>query len=117
MTTQEVFTMLSGVNVPVAYYQFPDDTQQAPPFICFFYTNSNDVLADNTNYQKVERLVIELYTDNKDFNLESTVESVLNENDLVYTREETHLDSERMYEVIYTTEVVITTEETNEQQD
>ena len=116
MTTQEVFTMLSGLNIPVAYYQFPDDTQQAPPFICFFYTNSNDVLADNTNYQKVERLVIELYTDNKDFSLESQVESVLAENDLVYSREETRLDSERMYEVIYTTEVVITTEEINNEQ-
>ena len=117
MTTQEVFTMLSGLQIPVAYYQFPDDTPKAPPFICFFYTNSDDVFADNTNYQKVERLVIELYTDNKDFNLESQVEWVLTENDLVYTREETHLDSERMYEVIYTTEVVITTEEENEQQD
>ena len=108
MTTQEVFSMLSGVNVPVAYYQFPDDTAQAPPFICFFYTESNDVLADNINYQKVERLVVELYTDNKDFDLESQVESALNNNDLVYTRDETYLDSERMYEVIYTTEVVIT---------
>ena len=108
MTTQEVFTMLSGTNLPVAYYQFPDDTPKQPPFICFFYTGSNDVLADNTNYQKVERLVVELYTDNKDFALESEVEAVLNANGLVYTREETHLDSERMYEVIYTTDVVIT---------
>lgn len=108
MTTQEVFSMLSGINIPVAYYQFPDDTVKAPPFICFFYTNSVDVLADNTNYQKVERLVVELYTDNKDFSLESQVETALNNKELVYTRDETYLDSERMYEVIYTTDVVIT---------
>ena len=108
MTTQEVFSMLSGINIPVAYYQFPDDTVKAPPFICFFYSDSNDVFADNTNYQKVERLVVELYTDNKDFSLESQVETALNNKELVYTRDETYLDSERMYEVIYTTDVVIT---------
>lgn len=112
MTFKEVSTMLSGVGIPTAYYQFPDDTAQQPPFICFFYPNSNDVLADNSNYQKVEHLVIELYTDNKDFTLEASVESVLAQNGLVYTRDETYLDSERMFEVIYETDVIIT-EETN----
>lgn len=115
MTHKEVATMIASVGKPYAYYQFPDDTGQQPPFICFFYSNNNDVLADDTNYQKIEHLVIELYTDNKDFALEASVEAALNLNGLVYSRDEEYLDSERMFEVVYESDVVIT-EETNGEQ-
>lgn len=110
MTHTQVASMIASVGVPYAYYQFNKKTAQEPPFICFFYPNNNDVLADNKNYQKVEHLVVELYTDNKDFDLEQTVENVLTENELVYTREETYLDDERMFEVIFETDVIITEE-------
>ena len=108
MTYQEVATMIAGLNIPYAYYQFPNGTEQACPFICFFFSNSNDLAADNTNYQRIRSLSIELYTDNKDFALEESVESLLNSNGLVYTREETYLDSERMYMVTFTTDIVVT---------
>ena len=108
MTYQEVATMIAGLNIPYAYYQFPNGTEQACPFICFFFSNSNDLAADNTNYQRIRTLSIELYTDNKDFALEESVESLLNSNGLVYTREESYLDSERMYMVTFTSEIVVT---------
>lgn len=107
MTTQEVASMINSIGLPYSYYQFNADTAQPPPFICFFYPENDDFLADNTNYLKVYRLVIELYTDSKDFELESRVEAVLTQNGLVYSREETPLDDERMFEVIYNTEVII----------
>lgn len=120
MTHAEVSTMINGINLPYAYYQFPNDTPQAPPFICFFYSDNNDFLADDTNYQKIEHLTVELYTDQKDFTLENTVESALTGAGLVFTRNETFLDSERMVMVIYEADVVITepateTAETEEQ--
>ena len=108
MTHAEVQTMLESVNIPTAYYQFPDNTGQQPPFICFFYSNNNDFLADDTNYQKIEHLIVELYTDNKDFELEAAVEAALSLNGLVYTRDEEYLGSEQMYEVVYEMDVVIT---------
>ena len=110
MTYKEIATMVESIGLPYAYYQFPNGTDQACPFICFFLDSSNDFAADNINYQKIRRLNIELYTDNKDFTLEQTVETVLNSNGLVYYREETYLDSERMYMVSYETEIVITEE-------
>ena len=108
MTHAEVQTMLASVNIPTAYYQFPDNTGQQPPFICFFYSNNNDVLADITNYQKIEHLIVELYTDNKAFELEAAVETALSLKGLVYSRDEEYLGSEQMYEVVYETDVVIT---------
>ena len=107
MTYKEISQMIAEVGVPYAYYQFQEGTGQEPPFICFYYPNNNDFVADGENYVKVVQLVIELYTDNKDFSLEATLEAVLIEHDLVFTREETYIDSERMYLETYYTEVII----------
>lgn len=113
MTYQEVATMVASIGVPYAYYQFPNGTEVPCPFVCFFFPYSNDLAADNTNYQRIRQLSIELYTDNKDFTLEQAVETVLNQNGLVYSREETYLDSERMYMVTFTTDIIVTEALTN----
>ena len=108
MTTQDVASMVASVGIPTAYYQFPDNTGQEPPFICFYFPGDNDFKADNINYAKINRLIIELYTDSKDFALEAAVEQVLKDNELAFIRNETYIDSERMYEVIFETQVIIT---------
>lgn len=108
MTTNEVAAMVAEIGVPYAYYQFPEGTGQETPFICFFYSFNNDVKADDSNYQKIEHLIIELYTDNKDFDLERRVESVLSSHGMVYSRDEEWIESERMLEVIFETDVIIT---------
>lgn len=108
MTYQEVKTLIASVGVPCAYYQFTADTAQAPPFICFYFDDSNDEPADNVNWAKVRTLIIELYTDEKDFELEESIESVLSANELFFTRSEVYLGDERMMMVTYQTQVVIT---------
>lgn len=113
MTTKQVANMIASIGVPYAYYQFPEGTGQATPFVCFFFSTDNDVKADNSNYQKIEHLIIELYTDNKDFSLEATVEGVLRANDMVWTRSEEYIDAERMVMVVYEMDVVITEESIN----
>ena len=111
MTYKEVATMVGSIGVPFAYYQFPEGTAQACPFICFYFDNDPDLYADNVNYQKIAHLVIELYTDEKDFDLESTVESALNTAGISYARNETYIDSEKLYLVTYSTNLIITQEE------
>lgn len=106
MTRKEVSDMIKGLGIPYAYYQFPTSAE-ATPFICFFYGGSNDVLADDSNYVKVERLVIELYTKNKEFALETAVEGALAENGLVWSRSEYYIDGEKLYETVYETNVLL----------
>lgn len=108
MTTQEVAAMVAEVGIPTAYYQFTNETAKAPPFLCFYYPSDNDFKADDLNYVRINRLIIELYTDEKDFALEHRVEEVLSNHGLVYTRSEDHLDDEKLYMVVYETEVIIT---------
>lgn len=106
MTYKQVSELIESFGLPYAYYEFPQ-TQEAPPFICFLFTDSDDLLADDTNYAKIRPLSIELYTDTKDFALESRIETALNEAGLVFTRSEVYIDSERMFQIVYNTSVTI----------
>ena len=107
MTNKEVAEMVAEIGLPYAYYEFPDDTEQAPPFVCFFYPDDDDFTADNENYVNIRRLVVELYSDEKRFDLEDTVKSVLKSHDLTFARSETYIPTERMWQVTFETEVII----------
>lgn len=108
MTYEELNTLIANFGLPYAYNEFPENTQQAPPFICFLLDdNSADLMADNTNYQAIRPLSIELYTDNKDFALEMVIEAALNAAGLPFARSETYIEKERMYKITYESEVLI----------
>ena len=114
MTRTEVAAMINSTGLPYAYYQFTNDTAKPPPFICFYYESSNDLMADNSNYQKIERLVVELYTAEKDFSQEAAVESAFASYGLTWARSEQYLDDERMMVQVYDIDVIITEENNGE---
>lgn len=107
MTYIEINNMLKEVGIPVVYYQWSKETAKPCPFICFYYADSNDMIFDNTNYVKVKHLMVELYTDEKDFSLEEKLEGILNNHEIVYDHYETYIDSEKMYLQTYESEVII----------
>ena len=53
-------------------------------------------------------MTIELYTDNKSFDLEERVEDALAGAGLTYARSETYIDTEKLYMVVYSTEIIVT---------
>lgn len=110
MTYKQVDDMVAEIGVPYSYYQFPQGTAQACPFVCFFFAGSEDLAADNVNYAAIRPLVIELYTDDKDFAMEAAVEAVLTAHELPFMREEAYIDTEKMNQVSYTTAIVVTPE-------
>ena len=105
MTYEQIATMIGQIGLPYTYYHFPEKEAPAPPFIVFWYPSRTDDPADNVNAGKILDLSIELYTDNKDFTHEAAVENALTAAGLFYEKSETYIDSERMYEVLYETEV------------
>ncbi len=106
MTYKEIDAMVGTIGLPYAYYQFPETGQQ-PPFVCWYLEGINDLYADNSNYQRIVRLVIEYYSDEKDFDTETTIEEVLAANGETCEKDETYLDDEMMHETIYSMEVLI----------
>lgn len=110
MTLKQVADMIASVGYPYAYYQFepdPDNPPPAPPFICFWYPGDNDMLADNSNYTRINRLVVELYCDQKDFTAEAAVEAKLAANGMVWGKTEQYINSEHMHMTTYTMGVII----------
>lgn len=112
MTFKEIASMIGEIGIPFAYYQFPNDTPQEPPFICFYYPNSDNFSADNLPYVPITNLIIELYTNEKDFELESTLETILINHGLNWSKSETYLDSEKMQMEVYEMEVIINADNT-----
>lgn len=112
MTRKEIAEMLNSIGIPTAYYQFPDKSGQQPPFICFYYPGNIPLQADNTTYcNGMTKLTIELYTDNKDFDLENSLEETLIANDLPFAKTESYIGSEQMFQITYEMEVFINGEE------
>lgn len=105
MTYQQIEQMISQMGLAFTYYQW--DVGNAPelPYILFYYPSRNDFIADGRNYLKITKLNIELYSNNKDFENEEMIESVLDEYELVYEKEEQYISDEQMYETLYTMEV------------
>ena len=106
-TYQSISTMIQSLGIPYAYYQFPEGTEQATPFICFYFSDTEGVYADNVTYSRHTTLVIELYTDDKRFDLEEQIENLLTQNELPFRRYESYIDSEQMIMQTYETEVYI----------
>ena len=84
MTYENVIEMLEEAGLPLAYDHFAEGESPEPPFLIFLFPGTDNVFADDTVYQKIDELNIELYTDKKDpeknSNSEAKVPSKQNEN-------------------------------------
>lgn len=66
-----------------------------------------DFSADGKVYYKINEVHIELYTDLKDLAVEQQLEDVLDEHGIFYNKSETWIESEKLYEVLYTFEMEV----------
>lgn len=97
--------IIEAMGIPFAYDHFAEGESPDPPFICYLIERSENFAADGRVYFKINRVHIELYTDVKDPSVEAVVESVLDENEIFYNRSEVWIESEKLYEVLYSFEV------------
>ena len=105
MTHEEVLEMMESIGLPYAYDHFAEGESPDPPFVVFLYPSADNFAADGIVYFAANVLHIELYTDKKDPDSEELVETVLTENGLFFNKSEVWIESERLYEVLYETEV------------
>lgn len=104
---EELLQMLQEMQIPFAYHHFAEGEAVNPPFICYLLPGSNNFSADGKVYFKINEVRIELYTDLKDLAVEQQVEDVLDEHEIFYNKSETWIESERLYEVLYTFEMEV----------
>ena len=97
--------IITAMGIPFAYDHFAEGEAVDPPFICYLLPNSDNFAADGRVYFKANEVHIELYTDTKDLSVEQKVEAVLDEHGIYYDRSEVWIESEKLYEVLYTFEM------------
>lgn len=107
MRMQEITAMLASTGYPVTYLAWPEKEVPELPYICYYYPSMTPETADNTHYAQFYSLNVELYTKNKNFEVESAVEAKLLNAGMVFTKEEDFLSDENMYETLYMMEVFI----------
>ena len=108
MTIENLVEMLQEMEIPFAYDHFAEGESPEPPFICYLLPGSNNFAADGKVYFKINQVRIELYTDSKDLAVERKVEMVLDESGIFYNKSEVWIQSEKLYEVLYSFEVPFT---------
>lgn len=105
MTIENIVEMLQEMNIPFAYDHFAEGESPEPPFICYLIPGSDNFAADGKVYFKMNEVRIEMYTDFKDLDLESRVEGVLDGHEIFYNKSETWIQSEKLYETMYSFEM------------
>jgi hypothetical protein len=104
MTLPELVQILKATGYPVAYSHFP--SAPTVPFITYLESSSDNFQADNRTYQRVRIVDVELYTDKKDVTAELALETLLESNDLPYETLEIYVESEKLFQKIYTIGVI-----------
>lgn len=106
MTYKQIKSIIASINLPYTYYSFPNNIAPNPPYIVFNYPNDNDFGADNENYVSIDVVNIELYTSNKDFELEENVEAILKQNGFYFEKSEAYIRTENLYQISYVSQVI-----------
>lgn len=102
---EKIETMLGGLGIPVAYHHFEKEDAVNPPFICWLSPGTDNYSADGKVYHRADELDIELYTDERDFELERSLEEILDEQEIFWDKTELYIESENMFEILYEMEV------------
>ena len=105
MTLEELARMLEKTGFPFAYDHFAEGESTDPPFICYLLPGSDNFAADGRVYFRISEVRIELYTNRKDPGAEALVETVLDDAGIFYNKSEAWIQSEKLYEVLYSMEL------------
>ena len=103
----KIINILDEIGIPFAYSHFAEGESPEPPFMCYLLPTSDNFSADGRVYHKLSSVHFEVYTDKKDRALENRVEDVFDKNNIFYNKSEVWINSEKLYEVIYSFELEV----------
>jgi len=97
----KLLSLMAEIEIPSAYDHFAEGESPSPPFITYLLPGSDNFPADGKVYFHITEVHIELYTDAKDPEVESILEAALDEHGIFYDKTEVWIDTEKLYEVLY----------------
>lgn len=106
MNLMELKAKLETLGLPVQYQSFATGHVPELPYIIFYEDDSDNFFADNSNYYDGLNVVCELYSDEKDIELETKVQKLFFDNEIEYNSQQTFIDSENMYLKAYSVSII-----------
>ena len=98
---EKLLSVLDSIGIPYAYDHFAEGESPEPPFLCYLLPGSSNFSADGKVYHRISEVRLDMYTDFKDLASERKVEDALDAAGIFYNKTETWIDSEKLYEVLY----------------
>ena len=89
---EKLLSILDSIGIPYAYDHFAEGESPNPPFLCYLLPGSSNFSADGKVYHRVSC---------KDLASEQKVEDALDAAGIFYNKTETWINSEKLYEVLY----------------
>lgn len=94
-------------GIPITYYSYPERHAPELPYAVYYFPDTRPEAADDKAWSEIPTINIEVYTREKDFLLEHTVDGILDSYGLVYTKTETYINNEHMFQVLYQMEEIL----------
>ena len=104
MTQAELHAALESTGLLVAYHHFAEGSGVDPPYIVYLVSDATGWGSDERNEIKRTSYLVELYTDKKDLETQAKIESLFNVRGIRFGSVEGYIDSEKLYQVVYTIE-------------
>ena len=103
MEIRALTKFLEQLGLPVAITSFY--TEQALPFLVILPDGAESSGSDFAAELRRDAYQIELYTEQKDFELEDRLEDLLDEQGIHFVKHEAYIDEEAMYQCAYQIEL------------
>lgn len=104
MTLQEFADLLATSGLPVAYLAFPADNCPPMPFVTYQEVGSNNFSADGKVYKRIRSMQVDLFTKNKQPQVEEALENTLN--DFFWNKYQTVDDNESCQRYTYEIDII-----------
>ena len=108
MSVEQIEMILDKMDIPYRYHHFTQKEMKDInlPIIVWIIPGTSNFYADGHTYHKIRKLDIELYTEEKDWELEEKLENILTEQGIAWEQTVSEwIESERMWESLYEMEV------------
>lgn len=103
MDEAKIRELLNSSGIPFAYHIWKNPP--ALPWGVYRFANTSEMYADGILFFAVKQGQIELYTDKKQPEVEQKLEDILTSEGIAFSKSETYIESEQMYQILYEFEV------------
>ena len=100
MNQVQMIQLLNTLDIPSFYGQADDG--QTLPFMTIHITQPDNFAADDQVYCEKWNFRLDLYSAKKDLSAERKIKKLLNDNHIFWVRDETYIESEKVWEVEFT---------------